>query len=211
VKTLKKILAALACSVWLFGIIHFSLQMMAFDSTPGARAEAPPLWPAQSTISHVAGRKVLVMFIHPECSCSHASLEQLALLENLLGGQLTARVVLWHSGSSAASGRWRQRADAVPVVDDRDGREARIFGAKTSGQTMIYNEYGRLIYAGGLTVLRGEAGGERALQDIARVIKESRNSGVERPVFGCPIYKQPQAEHFGGAVSAWTKTWTKLQ
>jgi hypothetical protein len=209
-KTRQQIMAAFVCAIWLFGIIHFSVEMMAFDSTPGARAAAPAQWPAKSALLPAAGRTVLLMFVHPECNCSNASLEQLALLENMLDGQLRAYVVLWHGRGMAASGKRREWLRVAPVIDDLDGREAKLFGAKTSGQTMIYNEQGRLIFSGGLTVLRGEGGGEKILQGVVRAIKESGHSAVERPAFGCSILRQAQAEDFGGTLAAWTNKWSTL-
>ena len=55
---------------------------------------------------------------------------------------------------------WKTAA-ALPnatVVRDDDGREAERFGAATSGQTMLYDARGSLLFSGGITGARAHAG-----------------------------------------------------
>ena len=178
---------------------------MAFDSTPGAKATAPNNWPIESRIVRSPGRKQLLMFVHPECTCSIASLEQLRMLQSQLGSQLEAHVVLWHASAGTSKRNWPKESGGAAITDDRDGLEALRFGAKTSGQTLIYDETGRLIYAGGLTVFRGEAGGEPVLQNlISRLRTKARDPYLERAVFGCPISRQ------SAALPSGTYLWTSL-
>ena len=51
-----------------------------YKATPGAEADAPRTWPAASSVRHVPGRPTLVMFAHPKCPCTRASLDELATL-----------------------------------------------------------------------------------------------------------------------------------
>ena len=192
-------------SVWVLAAGYFGLQLMAFDSTPGARAMAPQNWPVESAILRRTGHMQLLMFVHPECTCSIASLEQLRTLASQLGSQLETHVVLWHRSVGANNRNWPKESGGAAIVDDQNGSEARRFGAKTSGQTLIYDEVGRLIYAGGLTVLRGEAGGEPVLRIvISRLRTRVREPYLERAVFGCPISRQ------SAAIPSGTYLWTRL-
>jgi len=175
---------------------------MAFDGTPGTKAAAPQNWPLESVIARAPGRKQLLMFVHPECTCSIASLDQLRTLESLLRSELETHVVLWHGSIGKSKRNWPKESGGAVIVDDRDGSEARRFGAKTSGQTLIYDEAGRLMYAGGLTVFRGEAGGEPVMRNVVSLVRvKASRPYLERAVFGCPIGRQNSASSLG---TLWT-------
>lgn len=184
----KRVLLTTAVSSWVLAIGYFGAQMMAFDSTPGKPAHAPAHWPAQSALTRAQGRKQLVMFVHPGCTCTLASLEQLRRLESLTGNTIAAEIVLWHSAASRKERDWNRESGGAKVFDDQNGQEARIFGAQTSGQTLIYDEAGQLAYAGGLTVFRAEAGGDPLLKQILQGIGvRDQKAALEKAVFGCPI------------------------
>ena len=82
------------------------------------------------------------------------------------------------------------------------GAEARLFGAATSGQTMVYDSLGRLLFSGGITAARGHFGDNAGVSAIARLIdtRESdasasavyRNKSVvdasTNTVYGCPLF-----------------------
>jgi hypothetical protein len=72
------------------------------------------------------------------------------------------------------------------VLIDHDGVEARIFGGFTSGQTFLYDDKGRLRFAGGVTSLRGHAGLNTGRADVIRIAND-RNGEGSHPVFGCAI------------------------
>ena len=109
-------------------------------------------------------RPTLVLLAHPQCSCTRATLEEL--------GEVLARAehrpktyVVFLKPSSFANGwemtdLWQTaaRLPDVTVVRDDDGREASRFGAATSGQTLLYDTRGALLFSGGITGARGHAG-----------------------------------------------------
>ena len=59
----------------------------------------------------------------------------------------------------------------VEVVSDEDDAQSAAFGAAVSGQTLLYDREGRLIFSGGITAARGHAG------DNAGRSARSRESG----------------------------------
>ena len=82
------------------------------------------------------------------------------------------------------------------------GAEANLFGAATSGQTMVYDPGGRLRFSGGITAARGHYGDNVGVSAIARLIDTPEFSGragtVHRnkpvvvastnAVYGCPLF-----------------------
>jgi hypothetical protein len=84
---------------------------------------------------------------------------------------------------------WRQAA-AIPgvrvAVDD--GREARRFGVRTSGQTLIFGKDRRLLFSGGLTSGRGHTGDNEGRATAIRLIEAGSGQLRTTPVYGCALF-----------------------
>ena len=174
---------------------------MAYDNTPGARADAPASWPAESALTRDPAAPTLVMLAHPRCDCTRASLGELAELLARVKVKPRTFVVFIKPGGTASgweqSGTWEQakRIPGVTVVRDDDGAEARRFGVQTSGQTLLYDARGHLLYSGGTTGSRGKAGENAGRADLVALVDGARRPRATRPVFGCPLF----ASRAGGA------------
>ena len=177
---------------WAGTIVAAYQVVRRFETTPGVAADASSSWPARSTLRRTPGRWSLVMLVHPHCSCSRASIEELqAILEKAPHTMRTS--VLVYRPSEFPAGWERtdvyESASRLPrtnVIVDRDGREAQVFGGFTSGQTFLYDDTGRLRFAGGITSLRGHAGFNRGTADVIQIANAGQGSG-KHPVFGCAI------------------------
>jgi hypothetical protein len=76
----------------------------------------------------------------------------------------------------------------VAVAIDPDGREARAFGARTSGHVFAYDASGQLRFAGGVTAARGHEGGNPGLDRLTAALGGWRGGdALSSPVFGCPL------------------------
>ena len=164
---------------------------MVFATEPGVSAKAPTHWPNPSGLRLASGQLTLVQFLHPKCSCSRASMEQLAKLQREFPGRLAIILVVWQPASGDPS--WKrlpmQLDDplrGVRVMWDRGGQLASVFDAHTSGQTYVYEPDGTLRFAGGVTSTRGNSWGGPALTTLAEVISGSR-SNTKVPVFCCSL------------------------
>jgi len=84
---------------------------------------------------------------------------------------------------------WR-RAAVIPGVDltrDDDGAEARRFGAATSGQTVVYDGDGHLLFSGGITAARGHEGDNAGRSAIVSLLASRGAEPTSTPVFGCSL------------------------
>ena len=55
--------------------------LMRYKSTPGEAHRPPAQWPRESRLQRASGqRATLVLFAHPECPCTRASVTELARL-----------------------------------------------------------------------------------------------------------------------------------
>ena len=181
-----------SAAIWVTTIVLALDAMRKFESTPGIAADAPQRWPSLTSIDRNADGSTLVMLIHPHCSCSRASIHELAEIIEAAPRTLRTLVFVYRPKESAAG--WEQtdvtRAAAglrrTTLVIDEDGAAARRFGGFTSGQTFLYDREGRLRYAGGVTSLRGHAGLNGGRAAVIR-LANTESGKATHPVFGCAI------------------------
>jgi hypothetical protein len=163
-----------------------------FETTPGRDAAARASWPAGSRIVRERGRWTLVMLIHPHCSCTRASLQELERIIEMSDASLQTYVLVYRPADFRAGWEKTETFDAANrlqrarVIVDPDGREARLFGGFTSGQTFLYDGEGALRFSGGVTSLRGHAGVNRGSMDVVDIVHAKARQG-SHPVFGCAI------------------------
>ena len=183
-----------AIVLWLLMICAGTGLLWSYQSTPGIAAAALERWPADSRIRRDADRATLVMLAHPHCPCTRASLGELARLMAQARGRVSA-YVLFVKPSGFPDG-WERTdlladASAIPgvtVVRDDEGVEAGRFRAATSGQTMLYDGGGRLLFSGGITGARGHEGDNAGRAAVVSLLNTSQAGQRETPVFGCPLF-----------------------
>jgi hypothetical protein len=170
--------------------------LMKYQMTPGKAAAALVAWPGAGVLKLAADRPTLLMFVHPECSCSRASIGELQELMTVCKDRVAAHVLFFKPGNQSEdwshTDLWND-AHAIGGVEvgiDLDGRLARIFGAKTSGQVLVYTPQGRLTFSGGITDGRGHFGdnaGLDAAMAIVRCSVPAASDVVTSNVYGCEI------------------------
>jgi hypothetical protein len=180
-------------TVWLGAAALGLWVLWRYDNTPGEAARAPRQWPALTTLARASDRPTLVMLAHPHCTCTGASLGELA--EAIArAGTPPKTYILFMTPNGFADG-WEQTAlwrtasalPGVTVVRDDEGHVAQLFGAATSGQTLLYDPHGTLLFSGGLTGARAHAGDNPGRQALVNLL--NRESAPSRTsVFGCPLF-----------------------
>ena len=64
--------------IWLLVVGAGMAMLTRYDNTPGLSGQPPKQWPEESGLPRPDGTSTLVMFGHPRCPCTRASLEELA-------------------------------------------------------------------------------------------------------------------------------------
>ncbi len=171
-----------------------TFAMMAHSNKPGPPGAPPARWPAPSQVPRQPHCPTLLMFVQPNCPCSMASVGELSLLMTHCRGRVNARVLFLKPASQSANlvltGLW-QAAAAIPglALDlDRNGREARLFGAQTSGEVVLYDDQGRLRFEGGLTLSRGHPGFNPGRGALEALLHDKPPPVTQTPVFGCRLF-----------------------
>jgi hypothetical protein len=192
---LRRILPVVLVAVWLPLVIGGLIGLWNYSTTPCDPGNPPASWPTASQLPPCAGAMTLVMVVHPHCPCSRASIGELAELMAHMQQQLHAWVLFVRphdfDENWAETDLWHD-AQAIPGVHtltDYDGREARRFGAATSGETLLYDASGHLLFAGGVTSARGHFGDNAGITAIFdRVDNASARRFARAAVYGCPLF-----------------------
>jgi hypothetical protein len=180
--------------LWVAAIAIGMRILFAHAGTPGDAAAPPERWPDASGIRRRADCPTLLMFAHPCCPCTRASVAELNLLMARLAGKLEAYVLLFTPGELPAgwgetdASREGERIPGVTVLRDVDGAEAKRFGVATSGQTIVYNAAGSLIFHGGITGARGHIGENLGRSTITSLIETGEAASTESRVYGCALH-----------------------
>lgn len=180
--------------VWLACVASGLSIVWAYDNTPGAGANAPVRWPAASVLARATDRPTLVFLAHPRCPCTRASLEELSqLLAGTTNPPKTFVLLLKPEGFADGwerTGLWARAAALrnVTLIRDDAGVEARRFGVATSGQTLLYDRGGALMFSGGITGSRGHAGNNAGEAALASLLVSGTADRRASSVFGCPLF-----------------------
>jgi hypothetical protein len=165
------------------------------ERTAGAQVEAPVLWPEGTAITRDSSLPTLVVVLHASCPCSSATVSELARLMARTTPHLALRVLfVVPSGLQTdprSSDLWSRVVTIKGAVASTDlgGREARRFGALTSGQVLLFDTGGRRVFQGGITASRGHEGDNAGRSAIeALVAQEPAPSRSE--VFGCALHEE---------------------
>jgi hypothetical protein len=200
----------LVCSVvWLGSTAGGLAFFWSYENTPGIRMAVPAQWPVASGISPVPGIATLIMFAHPQCPCTRASVGELESLMAHCDGRVRAHVIFYKPHGLpddwAHTDLWRS-AEAIPGVEvqcDEEGAEAGRFGATTSGFVVLYDQLGHLRFNGGITSERGHSGDNEGLSAIVAILNGLPPHVTTTPVFGCS-FSGSGSQCVRGAVP-WTK------
>lgn len=179
--------------LWLTVVCGGTIQMIRYSTAPGSSGQPPSAWPTESQIPFDAHRPTLIMFAHPHCPCTRASLGELEVLLTRFPGQLSSYVVFLKPTDTITNWEktdlWR-KASSIPgvrVYTDNSGIEAHRFQSETSGQTLLYDRSGHLLFQGGITLARGHAGDNPGRSALQELLEGGHSNQVKTPVFGCPL------------------------
>jgi hypothetical protein len=189
----RRLLLVLLAVVWLSVVACGMGFMWSYNHRSGEVAIAPVLWPADSRVLR-GGGYTLVMLAHPKCPCTRATLEELSKLMTHTQGRLRSFVLfvrpLGVSQDWDRTDLW-QSASVIPgvkVLDDIDGIEAKRFDAHVSGQVMVYDAAGKLVFQGGITESRGQVGDNAGRSAIEAQVNRGISERDRTLVFGCELF-----------------------
>lgn len=134
-----------------------------------------------------------VLFVHPHCPCTDASLIELA--DTLDAAKAPVRRIIVCVEPPNAPAGWSDaplfttaKQRGFQVLLDRNATLAAKAGAATSGHTFLLDPSGKPRFSGGVTASRGHrgpsAGTAAILQDLT---DPNATPSATTPVYGCPL------------------------
>lgn len=206
-KNLLRLVLVAIWSVLVFGC--FFLVIPGIGKDPSLPSVGTMQWPASSEIPRYSDSGHLVVFVHPYCPCTRATLKNLDELE--ASDQLTITIVqlrterlqTYHSPISSIASLVEK--NGWNHFMDTEGSEAKRFNALTSGECWLFDSDGVLRFVGGITASRGHAGGNQGLETLKTLILQMNNEAADvpnlvdrmqklnhplaqHPTFGCPLF-----------------------
>lgn len=185
--------ACLAAALWLGAAATGMRMLVGHEFRPGTAASAPKSWPASSRIPRAPNLPTLLLFGHPRCPCTRATIGELAILMAHVQGRVDAHVLFIgsdrHPRSWSKTDLWSaaERIPGVTVSMDAAGSEVGLFHSRTSGQTLLYGSNGLLVFEGGITGSRGHSGDNAGRGALVSLLLDGRANSKSTFVFGCPL------------------------
>jgi hypothetical protein len=180
--------------LWSGSVLLGLLSLWHFAYTPGEPGTKAPLeLPAE--LNGLDGKPILLVFAHPQCSCSRATMDDLARIRTE-ARDLDIRVFFFTPVETPEgwtdTDLWKeaQRIPGIRVEPDAGGKRASRFGASTSGQVFFYDAGAHLAFAGGITAFRGHSGDNDGHDSIAALLHGRKPVHSTTPVFGCGLLRR---------------------
>ena len=185
--------------LWLAALVCWSVSFTQYKGQAGSIGAVAEYWPTACGLEPASQGPTLLMFVHPKCPCSRASLTELEMALPRLPNLRQATVVLYSPSPCPADWRRGDIVERVAAIDglttvwDEGGKLAASFGVQTSGHVLLYDRSGRLRFTGGITPARGHEGDNRGRALLEHAATEDRSEILTAAVYGCPIVeKAPQ-------------------
>lgn len=181
------------CVVWLLTVVVGIAIFLNYENTSGQTGATPEHWPEGTQIALDPKHDTLVMFVHSQCSCTRASMEELNRALAQSDGRISANVLFLKPENASDdwmhTGLWKSAAEipGVKVFADPNGETARKFGAETSGYVLLYDAKGHLLFKGGVTASRGHAGDNAGEEAIVALSAGQNINKTQTPVYGCSL------------------------
>jgi hypothetical protein len=196
------------CLIWLVAVISGLGFLMDYESRPGENAFQSTRLPVNSELLESKTVPTVIMFIHPHCPCTRASVSEFQRVHSVCCNDARFKIVAFDPVGADAD--WRESdlvetAISIPDVSlvwDLAGRQGREINIKTSGHVLAFDAGGQLRFSGGITGSRGHEGDSAGSSALIRWLRQSgmpsnRNESpsvevIRTPVFGCSLFDESE-------------------
>lgn len=187
--------------IWLALVTVGITVILTYANTPGEAAPKAD-WPKNTILRLDAIKPTLVMFLHTQCPCSKAAVEEIQSIMNKDNSKEKI-IVLYYKPKDkpdswvTSASLWTKLSNSrVKQVIDTDGVEAKKFNSKTSGQSFLYTNMGQIVFSGGITASRGHSGNSPGQEDIINFVNhpDQYSQYKNSKVFGCSLHNPERGQ-----------------
>jgi hypothetical protein len=191
-RRLIAVASIVAVALWSAAVVAGMQRIWSYESTPGKQTSVPESWPGSSLVTVDRERATLMMFVHPLCACTRASLTELREALDSMHRSPAVWIVLLNPHGIVKD--WNEvitsiaaRIPEATLVTDVDGQAADRFAASTSGHVVLYDRDGTLVFSGGITGGRGHVGDNDGRRGVIAALHGGSGHAHEHPIFGCGL------------------------
>lgn len=178
---------------WIISVCTGMYFLVQYNTFPCATGNPPSKWPPNSSLVQSKDLPTLILFAHPKCPCTRATINELAIImaqnKNKVNAYAYFYKPLGYPDSWTKSDTWN-KIQSIPGVTpkiDTNGKETKLFKAQTSGHVLLYNKNNDLIFSGGITSSRGHEGNNTGRKAVVEAIKGNLTKKVFTNIYGCKI------------------------
>jgi hypothetical protein len=179
---------------WVSAVLSGLVAVWRYEQSPGGRVDTPAEWPQASRVKLDSDRFTLLMFLHPRCDCSRASLRQLESILSDIPNQISAHVLFYkpleESFAWAQTDIWRTAAvmRGVQLVIDNESFESETFGIVTAGQVVLYDPAVKLHFSGVIAAACCKNSPHLEVPNLAQIIRSLSSQTPASPSLRmCPV------------------------
>lgn len=189
---MRKYLLIFLVTIWTIFIGISFVWLNDYSSRPGIPADVSAKLPKGIFFESDSKIPKLLIFVHPHCPCSHATLGELERLVATTQDLANIKIIFYKPNDKPSewieTDLW-QNARVIPNVEIATMSEEEIqrFGVVTSGQAILYDADGNLVFSGGITLSRAHEGNNKGRKIIEKYLHEGEILAGETPVFGCSL------------------------
>lgn len=164
-----------------------------YKNTGDAPLPTAQSWPKQTELVLAHDTQTLLMFLHPRCPCTLASVRELRRVLNESATLPHVTFVIYQPAKAGAEWQTSPLIDLARQIPgaaiswDRGGKLAPTFAATTSGQVQLYNKQGDCLFNGGVTRSRGHEGENAASQTLLHSLQGEQQAFTHGTVYGCAL------------------------
>ena len=192
--------------LWLAAIVASFYFLGVYENSPGKLGTIPEKWLKTSQIAITRQKPTLLVFLHPRCPCSKATLGALEIVISRSINPCEIIVVFytpkdekenWYQThlfyNTQKISRFLQQnkpGTALNIYIDLEAQEAKKFGVRTSGTVLLYDQTHSLRFHGGITLSRGhfDSGDNFGVNAVVNILNNKATKITQTPVFGCSIF-----------------------
>lgn len=176
-------LALLLCGVWV---------SLGFEKTPAKVIQSAGAVSSNSLNFSKSKEFQLVVFAHPQCACTKATLSELARFlgrnKNVSGRVYFIVPKAFASWKNSETFKLASRISGVDVRIDNDGQLAKDFKASASGECFLFDRKSTLLFHGGITLARGHEGDNSGLEQLTAIVQRKSELTARNVVYGCSLF-----------------------
>lgn len=200
--------SALLVVLLVIAVVVF-FKLTDYSTRPGESGDAPAhltdvrvaavSWPATSSRKvqpkefAASGQPTLLLFYHPKCPCTAATVRVLQRLQTRFTTETSIIAVAYcpenqtEDWVNSATTRTLSKLENTQVLVDYAGKMTQEFGVFVSGHLLLYTSDGHLTFSGGITPYRGHEGDGPASSDLLKRVNQMQSGYQDWTVYGCSI------------------------